>query len=101
MTKIRLKDGSWAYVVIVLDWFSKKLVGLDVAGRSRSADWLRALDEAANTEFIEGVRDEGIQLVSDNGCQPTSLAFHKYCCHTGIEQVFTSYNNPKGNAETE
>lgn len=101
MTKIRLEDGSWAYIVIVLDWFSKKLVGLDVAGRSRSEDWLRALDEAANMEFQEGIKGSGIKLVSDNGCQPTSNAFHKYCCNTGIEQVFTSYNNPKGNAETE
>ncbi len=101
MTKIRLEDGSWAYIVIVLDWFSKKLVGLDVAGRSRSEDWLKALDEAANTEFCEGIKGKGIRLVSDNGCQPTSNAFHKYCCETGIEQVFTSYNNPKGNAETE
>ncbi len=101
MTKIRLEDGSWGYIVIVLDWFSKKLVGLDVSGRSRSEDWLRALDEAANTEFVNGIKGSGIRLVSDNGCQPTSNAFHKYCCNTGIEQVFTSYNNPKGNAETE
>jgi putative transposase len=101
MTKIRLKDGSWAYIVIVLDWFSKKLVGLEVSGRSRSEDWLKALDEAANTEFFEGIKGKGIRLVSDNGCQPTSNAFHNYCCETGIEQVFTSYNNPKGNAETE
>lgn len=101
MTKIRLEDGSWAYIVIVLDWYSKKLVGLDVAGRSRSEDWLRALDEAANAEFREGIKGSGIKLVSDNGCQPTSNAFHLYCCNTGIEQVFTSYNNPKGNAETE
>lgn len=101
MTKIRLEDGSWAYIVIVLDWFSKKLVGLDVSGQSRSEDWLRALNEAANTEFREGIKGSNIKLISDNGCQPTSNAFHKYCCHTGIEQVFTSYNNPKGNAETE
>ena len=25
----------------------------------------------------------------------------KACRHLGIEQIFTSYNNPKGNAETE
>lgn len=101
MTKIRLEDGSWAYIVIVLDWYSKKLVGLDVAGRSRSEDWLKALDRAANTECPEGIKGRGIRLVSDNGCQPTSNSFHEYCCRTGIEQIFTSYNNPKGNAETE
>ena len=35
--------------------------------------------------------------MSDNGCQPTSLAFMKACSTLGIRQAFTSYNNPKGN----
>src|SRR4029453_424651 len=37
----------------------------------------------------------------DNGCQPTSLAFMRACAAMGIRQAFTSYNNPKGNADTE
>jgi len=40
-------------------------------------------------------------LVSDNGCQPTSEAFMRACGSMGIQQIFTSYNNPKGNADTE
>ena len=39
--------------------------------------------------------------MSDNGCQPTSVAFMKNCALLGIEQTFTGYNNPKGNADTE
>lgn len=39
--------------------------------------------------------------MSDNGCQPTSVAFMKTCATVGITQAFTSYNNPKGNADTE
>lgn len=39
--------------------------------------------------------------MSDNGCQPTSVAFVKAASMMGIEQIFTSYNNPKGNADTE
>jgi putative transposase len=39
--------------------------------------------------------------VSDNGCQPTSKAYMRYCSEVGVEQIYTSYNNPKGNAETE
>lgn len=39
--------------------------------------------------------------MSDNGCQPTSVAFMKACATLGITQTFTSYNNPKGNADTE
>ena len=40
-------------------------------------------------------------LVSDNGCQPTSKAFNNACRELGIEQIFASYSNPKGNADTE
>ena len=39
--------------------------------------------------------------MSDNGSQPTSLNFMKACSNLEVEQVFTSYNNPKGNADTE
>ncbi len=39
--------------------------------------------------------------MSDNGSQPTSLSFMKACSNLEVQQVFTSYNNPKGNADTE
>ncbi len=40
-------------------------------------------------------------LVFDNGCQPTSLSYMKVCATLGIKQVFTSWSNLKGNADTE
>jgi transposase InsO family protein len=42
-----------------------------------------------------------LKLVSDNGSQPTATGFMATMSTLGIEQVFTSYDNPKGNAETE
>lgn len=39
--------------------------------------------------------------MSDNGSQPRSLSFMKACYNLEVEQVFTSYNNPRGNADTE
>jgi transposase InsO family protein len=39
--------------------------------------------------------------MSDNGCQPTSVAFMKTCATLRITQSFTSDNNPKGNVDTE
>jgi hypothetical protein len=33
--------------------------------------------------------------------KPTSESFMKGCSLLGIQQAFTSYNNPKGNADTE
>jgi putative transposase len=56
---------------------------------------------AVNRQFPEGVRGQGVSLMSDHGCQPTSTAFTQACGLLGIHQAFTSYNNPKGNADTE
>ena len=101
MTKFMIEGLGWAYLVIVLDWFTKKIVGFDISLRSRSEDWLRALEMGLNKKFPEGVRGKGLRLISDNGSQPTSRAFMREMANLGIEQIFTSYDNPKGNADTE
>ena len=63
--------------------------------------WLTALDMAVNRQFPDGVRGQSLGLMSDNGSQPTSLAFLRTCSTLEIQQAFTSYRNPKGNADTE
>ncbi len=87
-------------MVIVLDWYTKKIVGWNLSLRSRAGEWKEALERAVNKEFPNGVRGSGLKLISDNGCQPTSTSFMRDMATLGIEQIFTSYDNPKGNAET-
>jgi putative transposase len=101
MTKFLISSLGWVYLVIVLDWFTKKIVGWDISLRSKACDWQRALAMALNNEFSEGVRGGGLKLISDNGAQPTSITFMKDMATLGIEQIFTSSDNPKGNADTE
>lgn len=101
MTKFMVNGLGWVYLVIVLDWFTKKIIGFDLSLRSRTSDWEKALDMALNSQFKDGVRDKGLNLISDNGSQPTSVSFMKNLSHLGINQIFTTYDNPKGNAETE
>jgi len=101
MTKFMLSGIGWAYLVVVLDWYTKKIVGWNLSLRSRSLEWREAMDIAIQREFPEGVRGKGLKLVSDNGSQPTSTSFIKEIALLGIEQIFTSYDNPKGNADTE
>ncbi len=100
MTKVMTESG-WVYVVIVLDWYTKMIVGHYSGRQARTAEWLEALEKGLNREFRGGVRGNGLKLMSDNGSQPTSLSFMKACSNLEVEQVFTSYNNPKGNADTE
>jgi putative transposase len=101
MTKVRVTGFGWMYIVVVLDWYTKKLVGSYVGVPCTTQQWLAALHMAVNQQFPDGARGQGLSLMSDNGCQPTSLAFMEACRTLEIPQAFTSYNNPKGHADTE
>lgn len=103
MTKVMIPYWGWLYLVIVLDWYTKKIVGYSVSARSKANDWLDAVNMACNQQFPEGVtfKKDELFLVSDNGSQPTSESFMRACSVMEIKQIFASYSNPKGNADTE
>jgi transposase InsO family protein len=101
MTKVMVQGFGWMYIVVVLDWYTKKIVGYYAGMECKSRHWLEALNMAVNNQFRDGVREQRLFLMSDNGSQPTSMSFMKACREMEINQAFTSYNNPKGNADTE
>lgn len=102
MTKVMVDSWGWVYLHVALNWGSKRIVGWQLSPRSKTVDWLEALSGAVNEQFPEGIREsEGLKLVSDNDCQPTSVSFIAACRALNVRQIFTSYNNPKGNADTE
>lgn len=101
MTKFLVDGLGWIYVVAVIDWFSRKVVGYAIDRHCRTDVWTRALEQAVLIEFPEGSRERDLFLMSDNGSQPTSKKFLNLCSTLGIQPAFTSYNNPKGNANTE
>jgi len=101
MSKVMVDGFGWMYIVVVLDWYTKKIVGYYTGMECRARHWLEALDMAVNRQFPAGARENGLHLMSDNGSQPTSVAFMKACRELEISQAFTSYGNPKGNADTE
>jgi transposase InsO family protein len=101
MTKFMVENLGYVYLTVVEDWYTRKILGYHLGTRSKSSDWLAALEQAVGCACPEGSRNCQIQLMSDNGSQPTSVAFMKTCSVLGIKQAFTAYNNPKGNANTE
>lgn len=103
MTKIMIPDFGWAYLHVVIDWGSKKLLSCKLSSRSKTTDWLNALNEAINVQFPQGIKEIENKpfLISDHGSQPTSAQFKHECEYLGIRQIFASYGNPKGNADTE
>lgn len=103
MTKVRLQDWGWVYVHVVLDWYTKEIIGYHLSVSSRTSDWLEALNQAIQNRFPNGIHAKKgkPKLVTDNGCQPTSKQFMEACSVLNIRQIFTTWNNPKGNADTE
>lgn len=101
MTKFMVEGLGWVYLTVVEDWYTRKILGYHLGTRSKSSDWLFALERAVAGACPEGSRDYDLHLMSDNGSQPTSVSFMKTCSILGIQQTFTAYNNPKGNANTE
>jgi len=101
MTKFLLGPTGWCYLIVVLDWFTKEIVGWNLSLRARASEWKEPLDRALCEKFPWGVRGQGLNLVSDNGSQPTSVSFMRDTAELGIQQIFCSYDNPRGNAETE
>lgn len=101
MTKVMVESYGWIYITIVLDWHTKKIVGHYAGVQCKAEHWLEALNMGINQQFPGGVQGQGLKLMSDNGSQPTSVMFMRECGILEIDQAFTSYNNPKGNADTE
>jgi putative transposase len=101
MAKGLVEGFGWVSGVLVLDWYTKKIVGHYAGVPCTARQWLAALDRAVNRQLPGGVREQGLSRMCDNGCQPTSVTFMEACSTLGIRQAFTSYNNPKGNADTE
>ncbi len=89
MTKVMTASG-WAYVVLVVDWYSKKVVGHYCGEQSKSWYWLAALNKAVNRQFPKGIRGIKIELnlMSDNGSQPTSRSFMETCAGLGIKPAY-------------
>jgi transposase InsO family protein len=101
MSKVMVEGFGWMYIVVTLDWYTKKITGYYAGMECRSIHWLEALDMAVNAAFPDGAYGHELHLMSDNGSQPTSVSFMRSCRDMGITQAFTSYGNPKGNADTE
>jgi putative transposase len=99
-TKVLVEGCGGVSSVVVLDWSTKALVGSSAGGRAPAHQWLAALAMAVNRQCPDGARGPGLSLMSDKGCQPTSLALMAACSTLGSQPAVTSDNTPKGNADT-
>ena len=66
----RETNPSWG---IDMTKFVLSSLGWYLSLRAKTSEWKEALDQALINKFPWGVRDHGLNLISDNGSQPTSV----------------------------
>lgn len=101
MTKFMLPNTGWIYLVVIIDWYTKKILDYKISLNCKADLWLECLNSAVLESFPDGTRGKEVKLISDNGSQPTSKRFKQTCDILDIKQIFARYDNPKGNADTE
>lgn len=96
ITYLRLKAG-WGYLAVVMDLFSRKIVGWALEDHLRAALPAEALRKAIKT------RRPGKGLIhhSDQGTQYASLQYQKLLARAGITQSMSRRGNCYDNAHTE
>lgn len=53
MTKVMVEGFGWVYLVVVLDWYTKKAVGHYVGLRATARHWLQAIEQAISQQFLQ------------------------------------------------
>ena len=102
MTSFVLSDLSPLYLIVVIDCFSRKLVGWSLDRRCRAKEWTSALRSALEAQGLTTKeRCADLVLRSDNGAQPCSKHFVEYLGQVGVRGQYTGYNAPDDNAFVE
>lgn len=101
MTSLVLTSMQRVYLVVVLDIFTRRIVGWHLSTRCRAQEWILALEQAIHHEFPAGVREAGLILRADNGSQPTSRAYGQVLETLHITGEYTGFNCPEQNGHVE
>ena len=88
--------GAFLYLAVVVDAFSRRVVGWSMASHLRTSLVLDALDMALHQRGPDGVIHH-----SDQGCQYTSVAFGKRCKVAGVRPSMGSVGDAYDNAMAE
>lgn len=101
MTSIVLTTLQRVFLIVVMDVFTRRIVGWHLSTRCRSREWIMALEQACDKEFPDGVREAGLVLRSDNGSQPTSKAYVNVLDTLKIKGEWIGFNCPEQNGHVE
>jgi putative transposase len=102
MTSFVLSDLSPLFLMVVIDCYSRKIVGWALDRRCRAGEWVSALRLALDSQGLATQEQTAMLTVrSDNGAQPCSKHFVEYLAQVGARGQYTGYNAPDDNAFVE
>jgi putative transposase len=90
-------DEGWLYLAVVLDAFSRRIVGWSMADHLRTELVLDALDMAIS----QGDPAAGLVCHSDHGCQYTSFAYGRRLSASGLVASMGTVGDALDNAVAE
>ena len=90
-------DEGWLYLAVVLDAFSRRIVGWSMAEHLRTELVLDALDMAISQRRPA----PGLVYHTDHGCQYTSLAFGRRLADSGLVASMGTVGDALDNAVAE
>jgi putative transposase len=102
MTSLQMSDLSPLYLIVIIDCYTRQVVGWTLDRRCRAAEWIAAVRTALEARgLLTTEACKGLVLRSDNGCQPCSKDFRAYLSQVGVTGQYTGYDAPDDNAFVE
>ena len=99
-TKV-LVGSSWYWLLVVLDRFSREIVGWSLTRYGRAKEVLAVLDVAIVDRFPNGVRGANLKIASDNGSAFLAESVQAFARHLEVELMRTRVRYPEGNGRCE
>jgi putative transposase len=102
MTSFVLSNLTPLFLMVVIDAFTRKIVGWTLDRRCRASEWISALRLALDGQGIQTIESASLlTLRSDNGAQPCSKKFVEFLGSRGVRGQYTGYDAPDDNAFVE
>jgi putative transposase len=102
MTSFQLSCCTTLFLVVVIDCFTRQIMGWTLSRRCRASEWTSAVRMALESSSLDTKdKAKGLTMRSDNGSQPCSRKFVEFLRQHGVKGQYTGYNAPDDNAYVE
>jgi transposase InsO family protein len=102
MTNFQLSTMQVVFLVVIIDCYTRQLVGWTLHRRARASEWMAAVRMALEQRGLAEQKLQGsLTLRSDNGAQPCSKAFVEGLGRHGVRGQYTGYDAPDDNGFVE